>query len=125
MITSLDSLWISLDLLAQRLSINPFTGELFLYGTIEEGNYLFNITAENNDNRKRAVVKALLKVQLKEECEPVESVAVEKTLMILHVDEEKPNYGLLNMTFNENCSFVIVDMWPNDKGKHSKVFIGN
>ncbi|XP_065361780.1 uncharacterized protein LOC135955355 [Calliphora vicina] len=103
------------DLLAQRLSINPFTGEIGLYGIIEEGNYLFNITAENMETRERAVVKALLKVQPKEECKLFEGVVVEKTLMIRHVDEEKPFHGLMDLKFNENCSFHIVDMWPNDK----------
>ncbi|KNC26872.1 hypothetical protein FF38_03361, partial [Lucilia cuprina] len=103
------------DLLAQRLSINPFTGELGLYGTIEEGNYLFNITAENIATRERAIVKALLKVQPKEECKLFEGVAVEKTLMIRHINEENAFHGLMDMKFNENCTFHIVDMWPNDK----------
>ncbi|KAM7357701.1 uncharacterized protein ACRADG_002958 [Cochliomyia hominivorax] len=103
------------DLLAQRLSINPLTGELSLYGIIEEGNYLFNITAENLETRERALVRALLKVQQMEECNQFEGTVLEKTLMVLHIEEEKPFYGLLNINYNENCSFHIVDMWPNDR----------
>lgn len=110
------------DLLAQRLSINPFTGEISLYGFIEEGNYLFNITAENTDTRERAAARALLKVQQKEECKYFEGSTVEKTLMIRYVEEEKPFYGLVDLKFNDNCTFHLVDMWPNDKGKKNYKF---
>ena len=104
--------------MAQRLSIGPFTGELFLYGAIDEGNYLFNITAESKESRERASVRAVLKVQQKEECKLYVGPTVEKTIMIRHVEEEKPFYGLLDLKFNENCSFYIEDVRPNDKGKY-------
>ncbi|TMW40927.1 hypothetical protein DOY81_013993, partial [Sarcophaga bullata] len=60
------------DNLAQRLSIGPFSGEIFLYGAIDEGNYLFNITAESKETHEKASVKAVLKVQRKEEICPRE-----------------------------------------------------
>uniref|UniRef100_A0A1I8P0B1 Cadherin domain-containing protein n=1 Tax=Stomoxys calcitrans TaxID=35570 RepID=A0A1I8P0B1_STOCA len=103
------------DILAQRLSIEPFSGELMLYGSIEEGTYNFNVTAENMDTHETAHIQAVLKVSQKEECKLFEGVAVEKTLVVRHIAEEVPHHGFWNMKFNENCSFRIEEMWPKDK----------
>ncbi|XP_058974919.1 uncharacterized protein LOC101889132 [Musca domestica] len=103
------------ETLAQRLSIEPFSGELMLYGSLEVGNYLFNVSAENLETHEWARTQAVLKVSEKEQCKIYEGVTVEKTLVIKHVDEERRYYGLWDMRFNENCTFYIADIWPKEK----------
>ncbi|XP_075162302.1 uncharacterized protein LOC142234978 [Haematobia irritans] len=103
------------DTLAQRLSIEPFSGELMLYGSLDEGSYNFNVTAENLETREQAKVQALLKVSQKQECKIFEGVAVDRTLVIRHIDEEMAHHGIWDMKFNENCTFRIMEMWPGDK----------
>lgn len=104
--------------MAQRLSIGPFTGELFLYGTIDEGDYTFSITALSNEIHEKATVNATLNVQPRKECKLYEGPTVEKTIVVKHVEEEKPFYGLIDLKFNENCSFFLENTWPNDKGTY-------
>ncbi|XP_073837811.1 uncharacterized protein [Musca autumnalis] len=106
---------ISNETLAQRLSIEPFSGELMLYGSLEVGTYLFNVSAENIETHESARTQVKLHVSPKEECKIFDGLAVEKTLVIKHIDEERHYYGLWDMRFNENCTFHIADMWPKEK----------
>lgn len=100
--------------------MEPFSGELMLYGSIDVGSYSFNVSAENIETHERAHVQAVLKVTEKEECRIFEGVAVEKTLVIKHLDEEMPHHGIWDMQFNENCSFRLVEMWPKERGTYLK-----
>uniref|UniRef100_A0A1A9WTK8 Cadherin domain-containing protein n=1 Tax=Glossina brevipalpis TaxID=37001 RepID=A0A1A9WTK8_9MUSC len=40
---------------------------------------------------------------------------VEKSIMFKHIEEERHYYGILNLTFNENCTFHVINQWPQGK----------
>uniref|UniRef100_A0A1B0B5K0 Cadherin domain-containing protein n=1 Tax=Glossina palpalis gambiensis TaxID=67801 RepID=A0A1B0B5K0_9MUSC len=40
---------------------------------------------------------------------------VEKTVIFKHIEEERYHFGVLNLTFNENCAFLVISQWPEDK----------
>ncbi|XP_037939362.1 uncharacterized protein LOC119672398 [Teleopsis dalmanni] len=102
--------------LRERLSINSNSGDIMLLSTLPSGTFNFTIKAVNTQSFREANATAHITVTATEsekQCFDIKN-AVRDTLIIKHIEEEKPVFDVLNATVG-NCTYQIEHMYPADK----------